>query len=516
MKQKFKSFGIPLLVITLLISALFFHQLSTMTKLPNEEWSRSLPFDYEGKEVPITFQRENEVYLTNIDEVKKFTFNQGLTIESSESISMDVPRGYPYWTDGNQFITLSGGQLTLSADGEIAVIDEEVTGIATEEEKVLYWKKGVVYEYVPADRKSSEIHSFSQEIIDVVFGNDGSYAIIHQKDDANAEVFLVSTTGELTNTPVITVKNSTYDQLGSLVFYTAEEELTLVFGRKMRTGGSLSFNMFKATGSISSLETTPLTVQKLNFTNEETGSTLQSPDYAKLAVLNGELNLVFTAEGQRIGDSRNRRLYAGKLVEGDRLESRPINTNQNVAQNPLKIDEESLLWVSFDGDYYRLFGASQNSEVKEASTELTAEEWKQSAYNAFLMLFSSMITLLTSFYWLLPSLTLLLLLYILRPNIFERDEINWVEYSSILLFVIMPFTYMNRAMNSFFYEVAPAYLTFNYSGTILLVIISIVAAIIWKAGRDPEWGTFAGVFYYMLLYMMLYIFSIGPYIFNLF
>ncbi|WP_113928599.1 hypothetical protein [Bacillus sp. P14.5] len=494
MKQNLKAFGIPALVITVLIAALYFHQLSTMTKLPNEGWSRSIPLNYEGKESPITFQRENEVYLTNEDEVRKFTLGEGLTIEESETISMDVPRGYPFWTDGNQFLTLSGGQLSITADGESEVIDEEVTGIATEEEKVLYWKKGVVYEYKLSNGSATEVHTFQNEIMDVVFGNEGSYAVIHQKDTVNAEVFLMTASGELLQSPVLTVKNSTYDQLGSLVLYTEGEEVTFVFGRKMRTGGSLSYNMFKAAGNLDSLETTPLSIHKLNFINEDSGAKLQSPDYARIVRLNGELNLVFTAEGQRIGDDRNIRLYAGELEEGTQIEARAVNTNENVAQNPLKINEESLLWISFNGDFYQLYGASQNSKVKEASTELTAEDWKQSGYNAFLMLFSSMVTLLTSSYWLFPSLTLLLLLYIIRPNIFEIEDINWVEYASIALFLILPFTYMSRAMNSYFYEVAPSYYTFHYSDIFLLGAISLVTGIIWKVGRDPEWGTFAGVF----------------------
>ncbi|WP_456271321.1 hypothetical protein [Bacillus sp. AK031] len=71
-------------------------------------------------------------------------------------------------------------------------------------------------------------------------------------------------------------------------------------------------------------------------------------------------------------------------------------------------------------------------------------------------------------------------------------------------------------MNPYFYEMAPFYYTFPNSGSILLVLMSIITAAVWKWGRDPDWGTFAGVFYFMLVYMLIYIFSVGPYIFNLF
>jgi hypothetical protein len=516
MKEKIKVFGIPFIVIAALLAALYFHQLSTMTKLPNEEWSRSVSLPYEGKEMPISFQRGNELYLTNADKVNKFVFGEGLTIEDSEELSMDIPRGYPFWTDGERFLTLSTGNLTLTQNGDGRVIDQDVTGLAAAEGKVLYWKSGTVYAFDIASENSTEIHRFPNEIIDIVLASDGSYAVVHQRDDANGEVFFVKSDGVMIESPVLAVKNSVYDKLGNVVMTTTEGKVSIVYGRQMRTGGSLSFNMYKASGPIDELESTPLTAQKLTFINKENDAKLESPDYANIVNLSDGPHLMFTAEGQRIGDNNAMRLYSGQLGSGTEIEALPVNTNNNVAQNPMKVNEESAVWISFNGDHYQLYGASQDADVKAASTELDAEDWKHSGYNAFLMLFSSMITVLTSFYWFLPSLTLLLTLYILRPNIFEKEDINWVEYASILIFLVMPFTYMNKAMNPYFYEMAPFYYTFPYSGSILLVLMSIVTAAVWKWGRDPEWGTFAGVFYFMLVYMLIYIFSVGPYIFNLF
>lgn len=103
-----------------------------------------------------------------------------------------------------------------------------------------------------------------------------------------------------------------------------------------------------------------------------------------------------------------------------------------------------------------------------------------------------------------------------KPNIFEKEEINWVEYVSIAIFAAMPFTFVDKAMNAYFYEIAPSYLTFTGSGWILLLIITAVSAAIWKFGRDPDWGTFGGAFYFIGVYILLYITSIGTYVFNLF
>lgn len=83
-------------------------------------------------------------------------------------------------------------------------------------------------------------------------------------------------------------------------------------------------------------------------------------------------------------------------------------------------------------------------------------------------------------YWFLPSLFLLILLYIFRPNVFEKDGISWAEYVAVILFLFMPVSYTGNAMNAYFYQVAPDYFIFPGSSYILLLLISAMTWIIWK------------------------------------
>ncbi|MGD6840873.1 hypothetical protein ACQCVL_31450, partial [Bacillus thuringiensis] len=95
-----------------------------------------------------------------------------------------------------------------------------------------------------------------------------------------------------------------------------------------------------------------------------------------------------------------------------------------------------------------------------------------------------------------------------RPNAFEKDGISWAEYASIIIFMLMPITYTRNAMNAYFYQVAPEYLVFPGSGYALLLLISVITWVIWKIGPDPDWGSFAGAFYFMGIYILFYITSI--------
>jgi hypothetical protein len=515
-REKLKVFGIPMLAATILIMVLFTHQLLNMKKLPNEDWSRSISLQFKGEELPLIFQKDNAVYLTKENSVSELVLDKELKIKDMRDIDVDIPRGFPFWTDGENFITLSKGVLSWQNGKVQETLDENVSGIATYENFVLYWKAGNLLEYDTKTKEVRELHNFKNEISDLVIGDDGNFLVMHQLDDINGEIYFGRADGGIVNNPIVSLKNPIQDQIKNLNFIISDGELFVYFGRRSRTNGMLSFNVYQASGDINSLGEKPLSIQKMEFFNKKTHAKLISPENARILSFGNENKLVFTAEGQEIDDSNVKRVYSGNIKNENEVFASNISTNNHVAQNPLKINEESLIWLSYSGEDYQLYGASQNPQVKLESIKLSIEDGKEAAYKTVVMMFSSLVTVLTSFYWFLPTLTLLIMLYIFKPNIFEKDDINWVEYVGIIIFLVMPFTYMSKAMNQYFYEVAPPYYTFTNSGIVILVVLSVLSALIWKWGRHPDWGTFAGVFYFMFVYLFLYISSVGPYIFNLF
>ncbi|MGM0827933.1 MAG: hypothetical protein ACQEU4_06930 [Bacillota bacterium] len=84
------------------------------------------------------------------------------------------------------------------------------------------------------------------------------------------------------------------------------------------------------------------------------------------------------------------------------------------------------------------------------------------------------------------------------------------------MFLVMPLTFISKATGEYFYFAAPKYLMFSGNEYIVLLVISALTSLLWKFWRDPDWGTFDGVFYFMGIYILLYATSLGPYIFNLF
>ncbi|MGM0845343.1 MAG: hypothetical protein ACQEUT_10225 [Bacillota bacterium] len=514
MKEKLKAFGVPVAAILILVGILFFQQLLTLTELPNENWSRSMPFDMEMEEKPLVFQNGNEVFFTEGDKVHHVTVEEGLNVKNEGHISFTVPRGYSYWTDGEEFVTFSQGTLKLDGENE-QILAQDVTGVATQEDMIVFWQDGDVFELNPETWEPKSLHSFSNEVENVFFGTDGSYVIAQQTDDVNADLFYISAEGIVTENPFMKVANNKNDKLGNLAYTVQNGDITLLYNTQMRSQGVLSYNMFTINTSVNDLGSTLLKPEKVTIINEENGAKLETPRYVQFMKSEETPTLLFTAEAQGVGAGNTVSLYTGNYDDSAAIYASSFTTTDGISNFPVVIDE-SIVWLDYKGGDYSLHGASQSPEVIAASTELSSRSWKEAGINTVLMLASSMVTFLVSFYWVLPSLLLLIVMYMAKPNIFEKEEINWVEYVSIAIFSVMPFTFIDKAMNGYFYEIAPSYLTFTGSGWILLLIITALSAVVWKLGRDPEWGTFGGAFYFFGIYIMLYVTSIGTYVFNLF
>ncbi|MCR8849940.1 hypothetical protein NQ095_16090 [Rossellomorea sp. SC111] len=516
MREKMKVFGIPLGVMVLFVAALFIHQLFLVKQLPQPEWSRSIPLDYTSKEKPQLFKHNEDLFLSSKGQVHELTINDEMNVSKDKVSDTKITRGYPFWTDGDQFIYYKDGNLVLTQNQKDEILYEGITGLGAGRDQVYYWNNEKLFEYGIKEGSSKEVHTFPSEISAVHVEKDGNSVIQVMKDDTHDFVYFMNEKGEVTEKPFLVVNTAQNKMIDGLTFKVDDGQLILLYNEKSRSQGTLSYNVYKVQAPLQELGASILTGTKMEFVNESNGEKLVSPGGARFVNVGGEESVLFTSEGQEVGDSSSVRLYSAPFRNEDTLEGTTLNTTKHVTYSPVQLTDESLVWFNYDGGTYELYGASQNEQVVSASTKWSGRSVREALNNGVLMMFSSIVTTLTSFYWFLPSLFLLILLYIFRPNVFEKDGVSWAEYASIIIFLLMPISYTSKAMNPYFYQVAPEYFVFPGSSYALLVLLSVITWVIWKKGRDPEWGSFAGAFYFMGIYVLFYITSIGPYIFNLF
>ncbi|KPL57912.1 hypothetical protein [Rossellomorea vietnamensis] len=516
MRAKLKTFGIPIAIILLLIGALFFHQLLNVKQQPDPEWSRSIPLGYSTDERPLVFYNQEGLFLASNGKVDQYSFDDSLNPTKEGTLKTSVTRGQPFWTDGDKVIQVKDGQIISSDATGVKAIDDEVTGMGTSANTIYYWKQEVLYSLSPDDLSSKEIYRFTDEVLEAYAGNDGSTVLQVRQDDTHSHLYYMDEGLQVVKNPFAIVNTATNQHINGLSFTNENNQLTLLYNEEMRAQGTLSYKILKLETSIDDLGTSILKPAKIEFTNEQSGFKLESPRSVQFGDIDGNPSILFTSESHQVGGQNTISLYIAPFSDSNQLMAKPVSTSKHFTYSPIQLSDKSIAWLDYGGDYYELFGASQDKQAIAKSTTWSKRSVKEALNNSVLMLFSSLVTILVSFYWILPSLFVLILLYMFKPNMFEKEEINWVEYASIILFILMPLTFISKAMGDYFYFAAPGYLTFSGSEYVLLVIISILSALLWKVGRDPDWGTFGGVFYFMGIYILLYVTSIGPYIFNLF
>ncbi|BCB06015.1 hypothetical protein [Bacillus sp. KH172YL63] len=516
MREKIKMIGIPIGVMLLFVAALFIHQLFLVKELPQEGWSRSLPLAFTSEEKPQVFAQNGALYVSSEGEIHALSINDQMKVSKDDVIDTKITRGYPYWTDGKDVIYYRDGNLTLTTNKRDNILAEGITGLGTGPDHVFYWKGARLYEYRLKDGTSNEVHQFSSDISDIHINEDGSSVIQVKKDDSHDFVHYMNSDQQISKNPFLLINTAPNKKTEGLTFKEADGHLVLFYNEKSRTQGALSYSVYKVQAPLDEVGAKLLAGEKMEFINHSSGEKLMSPSSVQFVDANGTDAVMFTSEGQQIGDNSSIRLYVAPYQNENQLEASPVSTTKHVTYYPVQLTGQSMVWLNYDGGTYELYGASQDKQVVSESTSWTKRSVREAVNNGVLMMFSSLVTILTSFYWFLPSLFLLILLYIFRPNVFEKDGISWAEYVAVILFLFMPVSYTGNAMNAYFYQVAPDYFIFPGSSYILLLLISAMTWIIWKKGRDPEWGSFAGAFYFMGIYVLFYITSIGPYIFNLY
>ncbi|WP_064092006.1 hypothetical protein [Rossellomorea aquimaris] len=514
MREKLKVFGIPIMVMLLFVLALFVHQLVLVKELPQPNWSRSIPLEYTSEERPQVFSNKEDVFFAGDGKVHQFTLDQKLNTKD-KVMDTKITRGYPFWADGKKFVYYKDEDLVSTVDQQDTILSSGITGLGTGVNDVYFWSNQELKHYNPQEGSLTNVHSFPSEVSAVHVGDNGSGIVQVKLDDTRDYVYYMDENQEVSKEPFLVLNTSPNKKVDHLTYHVKNEELILLYSEKSRTQGNLSYKVYKVQVPLNEIGSSIEKGTAIEFVNHENGEKLSSPSGAEFVNVSGKEAVMFTSEGQRIGDNSSIKLYLAPYEDRTTLEGLPISTSKHVTYSPEKVGQ-SLVWLSYDGDTYELFAASQDKEVMAASAEWSSRSVKEAINNGVVMMFSSLITVLTSFYWVLPSLFLLIIMYIFKPNTFETEGINWVEYASIVIFLIMPINYTSDAMNAYFYQMAPDYITFPGGGYALLLLISVVTTIIWKIGRDPDWGAFAGAFYFMGVYILFYITSIGPYIFNLF
>ncbi|MEI5908700.1 hypothetical protein WAK64_16755 [Bacillus spongiae] len=514
--RKLKTFGIPIVLCSCLFLVLYFQQLNEINQLPNDEWSRSLPLDVSLSESKQVFHNDNKMYLTSSSGVQVVELNQQMTTQS-DTLPLKVDKGKGFWTNGEKFVYLNKKRVILSDLSSETVIAENITDVKGADEQVVYWADNALYRLYPDTGETTLLSTFENNLENVYFLNSGEIVVSTPNEwKTKANLYLLNSQDDL---PILLSSVDTGYQFsinGISGNIEANGKILLLIEKNGRKQGNITYQSFIMEGTIEDFINNTVPLEKIKFYDKDSQHQFYSFHSLSNFLMKDKTTFTFLAEGIGVFKKNDFSLYLGEL-KGNKVESRLISTTDHVANDPFYANNfSSIYWLIYKGESHKLYFSSNDEAVIKDSLTLSKEDYFNAFYNSFLMLFSGFIVLLTSFYVYLPSLAFLIYLNIFKPNIMESEGVHLVEYVSIGMFLVMPIFYLATAMDSFFYSIAPSYLTFDGSLWVISFVLSLLTTLVWKWGRDPEWTAMLGSFYFMFVYMLLLIFSVGPYFFDLF
>ncbi|MQR97138.1 hypothetical protein [Fictibacillus phosphorivorans] len=518
--RKLKPFVIPLLFFLVVFIALTFENLKTELKLPNEDWSRSLPLQTEEiGEVKPVFQEQNgmkRVYVPKENEVLSFHVTDTLEVKDKQTTPLSIPSPQDFWVQGNQYVFVRDQQL-IHYDGEKEnVLDQDVRGMDSNPKKIIYFKEN---EILSVDRSSWSVRSLKkmpEQIYSIVLNDTSDSFLSVVKSAKQTSKQLKVTYHQLESQKVLRehVILDKDEQINEnhFGFYFIENgnDVTVYYSLFSNNSGGKSYKIFQGTNQVN-------TNSDWNFSMmtfiDNNGIKLENPKFMQYGMDdNGKAKVLFTTRALKSNDKEAVNVYEAR-ADGDVWKTELRSTTNYQSLHPYWIGEDSVIWLNLVGyKEYTFSGASKNPNVIEKSLKITRVDLKEAVSATVLSLFQGLIFAMSSVYWIAPSVLFALVIYIVKIKLME-DEDKRILYTILALFLGVQFIFIQKLFNTHYYMYAPDFLAFTGSSFVIPVALALISgAAVWY-GRKQNWSKLTSICYFAAINTFFLSIVVGPYMF---
>ncbi|KUP06448.1 hypothetical protein Q75_07895 [Bacillus coahuilensis p1.1.43] len=516
MKRKIYKIGIPTFLVLLFLGLLYFQQLQSNLTLPSENWSRSISLQTEIDKKEQILIEDNNIFTPSSNGIIHTTLDSELKVVSQEKIPVTFPLGATYWTNGTYTYFIQDKNLMVYTEEKTSIVFEDVTQFVELQEYIFFISANELYKSPLSSNEIESVSTFDFELIQLSTIEDQALVVLDNVDNqgqkSNMYVY-TPTNNKLTL--MTTMSNNSQERIKDVNGIIVEEQYQLLVEVEARSQGAISNRVHTLNFLLEDLPT-KISPSPLVFKEKNRDVTLYSPRELQTRESNGKLEVLYVAEDIQIENEFTQSVYIG-TVENNSVNSSLVSKTRNSSNGPVFIPSlNAITWYDVKGTVTNVYASSSHEDIKIESQNPTNEDYKQALYQSIIMAFSSLVALITASYWFFPSLALLILLYMFKSQWIEGSYERIVEYIAIAIFLILPAFYYTKGKTDYFLEMAPDYLTFSGSSLIIHLLLTLLTFVIYKLNRDEDWGVFAGTFYFMGMYVLLFLVTIGPYLFNLY
>ncbi|MFC7371881.1 hypothetical protein ACFQPF_09340 [Fictibacillus iocasae] len=509
----YKPIVIPMLAAIVLLSLVFLNYLQKELKLPTDDWSRSIELpNNSGNDTPFLQHKDGHtfVYTAGQTGIQKLELDEDLHVVNTTKSKAVLDENARVWSDGKQFVSTSAQKLVLLKEGKEKVLAENVSFMAPAKNMVYYSSENRVFAYLPEKEKTVEVNTYNAPISSLSgsLHHDSVMATV-TADDNHTVHYATKTEDSFRLSPVFSIQKISTESLIGVKFAESDKDLHVIYTKYSVAGGARTYISFYGSAPVEKLENMPF--NRLSFTNNQ-DLVLDKPTQMDIFMKGETPNLLFASRGMLTSKKDSVNIYTAQ-PENSEWKAERISSRDTYNRSPATLDGKNIFWLgSMSAKGNQLFAASSSPLVKEESKQITRTDLINAASNTIPAFIISFFAILVAMVWVLPTVLLLLVVYLFKKQSFE-DEKPWIFWSFALLFAAAQTIGIQRLFNDFFYDAAPSYLTFTCSSYVIPVVIAGLALLALRAAAGKDWTLLHKSSFFTGMNLLIVMLLVGVYVY---
>ncbi|MFD1735090.1 hypothetical protein ACFSCX_00805 [Bacillus salitolerans] len=494
----------------IIIGVQYWHALNQEKNSYHEPWSRSLSLELMSGNTEPLIQRKDDgfhFYTVGEQQINHSLVHIDLSVEQKKSIDVPISGLDPYWTNGEDTLFIKNNTLYhQNALGERNTILESAQSLeANEDLAIVSHDKGVsvinltTFEPITISNHTAVDVSLSQQGDSLITATELEQGLLQF-------TFYKLTNGEFISYPLFQ-KDSYYETYSSVDYVEQQGKVHLIYNTSSRKGGgNIVIRNYYADITLSELPKEVAFSRHLEIRNADTKARLDRiKDFSLMIDDDQNVKLLFSSNSSLNGEVATNVFIGSK--QGEIWEAHRIGTTYLPSSKPLWVSKDVITWIDYEGNNYKVMGASTSPQALETSLQLTKKDYSIALSRTLLSLSGAFIFLLVSLLVVIPPAIVLF-----SMNIFQIYNKLLVKRIAVVSYLITQFIFIQQFFDSPSIQTGPFFINFTFSQYILPIIITIITLLITYKVNNPDWSEENEVSYKIGLHMFLTILLVGPYV----
>ncbi|MEC3882498.1 hypothetical protein VKA52_02015 [Halobacillus sp. HZG1] len=507
---------LPTIIVLVAVSLLFSHNYQKVTEPPDENWSRALDIGttpvlrtpnvglYEGKP-SVSFLTE--------DGIQQNIYNEQYEIQEQNSYDIPVDKFTQFYIGENKVIYADYYSMYDQETGDKL---SDIQAFFPLENSVFYRSEDKIFNLDVSESTSEELISLDNPKASVHMAetNSGTYLLTDEVTSSGnllkyykVEKNSINPLGEIT----FSVKQS--EQVNDIQFTTKENSYQLLVTtiQKQSQSGKIQNHYYYAEAPFGEKPN----LNRVNFQDPFSANELK--EVTDLSIHNTESGpvLLFKANGWtetlfRPGPQFN--IYQATISDRSTTTVTRLSNTPSFSNFPVRINEQTVVWVDNGGEDHNLLLASSKPEVIERADKITKEALLLASGKTMGMLSSGLFALIISIFWFLWPLLFMIFIMFSKAEALDQDR-SWVLYTGILIYLVAAIVVRDPMFSEALLARAPDYLSFPGSPILFLLGFAGIAYGILRAGaRSKDWSNPIQLTYFIGMHVLFIAVFFGPYL----